>query len=99
MEAAEGGRVCYGYGSGEMGLIDRDFDEGPDDMEEILRMLEQDQTGVQGTTDIGQGNLDDLLQRLRMVVEGQGIYSSYNQIQRKQMQRSLTNRINVLLAQ
>jgi hypothetical protein len=82
-----------------MGLMDPDFDEDSDDMEEIMRMLKQDQTGVQGTTSLGQGNLDDLLQRLRMVVEGQGIYSSYNQIQRKQMQRSLTNRINVLLAQ
>ena len=48
----------------------------------------------QGSTS---GNLDDLLQRLRMVVEGLGIYSDYNQDQRKQMQRSLTSRINVLL--
>ena len=43
------------------------------------------------------GELEDLLQRLGMVVDGLGIYSDYNQTQRKQMQRSLTNRINVLL--
>ena len=48
----------------------------------------------QGSTS---GNLDDLLQRLRMVVEGLGIYSDYNQTQRKQMQKSLTSQINVLL--
>ena len=45
------------------------------------------------------GELEDLLQRLGMVVDGLGIYSDYNQTQRKQMQRSLTNRINVLLGQ
>ena len=43
------------------------------------------------------GELEDLLQRLGMVVDGIGIYSDYNQNQRKQMQRSLTSRINVLL--
>jgi len=95
----QGGRVGYGFGSGEMGLIDPDFDEDSDDMEEILRMLKQDQTGTQGTTDIASGELDDLIQRLGMVVDGVGIYSDYNQLQRKQMQRSLTSRINVLLAQ
>ena len=95
----QGGRVGYAYGPSPDAPVLDDIDEGFDDMEEIMRMLKQDQTGVQGTTSLGQGNLDDLLQRLRMVVEGQGIYSSYNQIQRKQMQRSLTNRINVLLAQ
>ena len=43
------------------------------------------------------GELEDLLKRLGMVVDGMGIYADYNQNQRKQMQRSLTNRINVLL--
>ena len=45
------------------------------------------------------GELEDLLKRLGMVVDGLGIYADYNQTQRKQMQRSLTNRINVLLGQ
>ena len=45
----------------------------------------------------GSGELEDLLQRLGMVVDGVGIYSDYNQTQRKQMQRSLTSQINVLL--
>jgi len=45
----------------------------------------------------GSGELEDLLQRLGMVVDGLGIYSDYNQTQRKQMQRSLTSQINVLL--
>ncbi len=58
-------------------------------------MLKQDQSGNQAFS--ASGDLDDLLERLRMVVEGLGIYSDYNQDQRKQMQRSLTSRINVLL--
>ena len=102
---AKGGRVGYGYGSGSgfahgpssIPPVLEDFDEGFDDMEEIIRMLKQDQRGVQGTTDIASGELDDLLQRLGMVVDGIGIYSDYNQTQRKQMQRSLTSQINVLL--
>ena len=64
-------------------------------MEDTLRLLKQDQSGNQAFS--ASGDLDDLLERLRMVVEGLGIYSDYNQIQRKQMQRSLTSRINVLL--
>ena len=105
---AKGGRVGYSYGGwghGDSNIIDEEWDEGYDDMEEILRMLNQDQTapqtiqplGYQPTSGLGQSELDDLLERLRMVVEGLGIYADYNQDQRKQMQRSLTSRINVLL--
>ena len=91
------GRVGFAYGPSSIPPVLEDFDEGFDDMEEIRRMLKQDQTGIQGTADIASGELDDLLQRLGMVVDGIGIYSDYNQNQRKQMQRSLTSRINVLL--
>ena len=105
---AKGGRVGYfsgGWGKGGSNIIDEDWDEGHDDMEGILRLLDQDQTapqtigsvGYQPITNASPSDLDDLLQRLRMVVEGLGIYSDYTQSQRKQMQRSLTNRINVLL--
>ena len=101
---AKGGRVGYSSGGnynyhwGHGSVLDPDFDEGFD-MEETLRLLKQDQSGNQGdlVTGVGQSDLEDLLERLRMVVEGLGIYSDYNQDQRKQMQRSLTNRINVLL--
>ena len=86
-------------------IIDEEWDEGHDDMEGILKLLNQDQTapqsigslGYQPVTNATPSDLDDLLERLRMVVEGLGIYSDYTQDQRKQMQRSLTNRINVLL--
>ena len=105
---AKGGRVGYfagGWGKGGSNIIDEDWDEGHDDMEGILRLLDQDQTapqtigsvGYQPITNASPSDLDDLLERLRMVVEGLGIYSDYTQSQRKQMQRSLTNRINVLL--
>ena len=105
---AKGGRVGYfsgGWGKGGSNIIDEDWDEGHDDMEGILRLLDQDQTapqtigsvGYQPVTNAAPSDLDDLLERLRMVVEGLGIYSDYTQSQRKQMQRSLTNRINVLL--
>ena len=101
---ADGGRVGYSSGGnynyhwGHGSVLDPEFDEGFD-MEETLRLLKQDQSGNQGDliTGVGQSDLEDLLERLRMVVEGLGIYSDYNQDQRKQMQRSLTNRINVLL--
>ena len=101
---ADGGRVGYSSGGnynyhwGHGSVLDPEFDEGFD-MEETLRLLKQDQSGNQGdlVTGVGQSDLEDLLERLRMVVEGLGIYSDYNQDQRKQMQRSLTNRINVLL--
>ena len=97
---AKGGRVGYSQGSGKNpdwghgSVLDPEWDEGFD-MEDTLRLLKQDQSGNQAFS--ASGDLDDLLQRLRMVVEGLGIYSDYNQIQRKQMQRSLTSRINVLL--
>jgi len=105
---AKGGRVGYswgGWGKGDTNIIDEEWDEGYDDMPGILRLLEQDQTapqtigsvGYQPVTNATPSDLDDLLERLRMVVEGLGIYSDYTQDQRKQMQRSLTNRINVLL--
>ena len=101
---AKGGRVGYSSGGnynyhwGHGSVLDPEFDEGFD-MEETLRLLKQDQSGNQGDliTGVGPSDLEDLLERLRMVVEGLGIYSDYNQDQRKQMQRSLTNRINVLL--
>ena len=101
---ADGGRVGYSLGGnynyhwGHGSVLDPEFDEGFD-MEETLRLLKQDQSGNQGdlVTGLGQSELDDLLERLRMVVEGLGIYADYNQTQRKQMQRSLTSRINVLL--
>ena len=97
---AKGGRVGYSQGSGKNpdwghgSVLDPEWDEGFD-MEDTLRLLKQDQSGNQAFS--ASGNLDDLLQRLRMVVEGLGIYSDYNQNQRKQMQRSLTSQINVLL--
>ena len=105
---AKGGRVGFfsgGWGKGGSNIIDEDWDEGHDDIEGILRLLNQDQTapqtigsvGYQPVTNAAPSDLDDLLERLRMVVEGLGIYSDYTQSQRKQMQRSLTNRINVLL--
>ena len=105
---AKGGRVGYsggGWGHGDSNIIDEEWDEGHDDMEGILKLLNQDQTapqsigslGYQPVTNATPSDLDDLLERLRMVVEGLGIYSDYTQDQRKQMQRSLTNRINVLL--
>ena len=107
-EFAKGGRVGYsggGWGHGDSNIIDEEWDEGHDDMEGILKLLNQDQTapqtigsvGYQPVTNATPSDLDDLLKRLRMVVEGLGIYSDYTQTQRKQMQRSLTNRINVLL--
>lgn len=107
-EFAKGGRVGYsggGWGHGDSNIIDEEWDEGHDDMEGILKLLNQDQTapqtigsvGYQPVTNATPSDLDDLLERLRMVVEGLGIYSDYTQTQRKQMQRSLTNRINVLL--
>jgi len=100
---AEGGRVGYSqggdfnyhWGHGDSNIMPPEWDEGYDDMEEILRMLDQQQIGDQVSA--SSGDLDDLLERLRMVVEGLGIYADYNQDQRKQMQRSLTSRINVLL--
>ena len=97
---SQGGRVGYSQGSGKNpdwghgSVLDPEWDEGFD-MEDTLRLLKQDQSGNQAFS--ASGNLDDLLQRLRMVVEGLGIYSDYNQNQRKQMQRSLTSQINVLL--
>jgi len=100
---AKGGRVGYSQGSGknpdwghgDSNIMPPEWDEGFDTMPEILRMLGQQQIGDQVSA--SSGDLDDLLERLRMVVEGLGIYSDYNQDQRKQMQRSLTSRINVLL--
>jgi len=44
-----------------------------------------------------QGELTDLLVRLRNVVEGSGMYSSFSQQNRKSLQIALTSRINVLL--
>ena len=44
-----------------------------------------------------QGELGDLLVRLRNVVEGSGMYSSFSQQNRKSLQIALTSRINVLL--
>ena len=43
------------------------------------------------------GELTDLLVRLRNVVEGSGMYSSFSQNNRKSLQIALTSRINVLL--
>ena len=43
------------------------------------------------------GELTDLLQRLKQVQMGEGIYADYSSSNRKAMQRVLTNRINVLL--
>ena len=44
-----------------------------------------------------QGELGDLLVRLRNVVEGSGMYSNFSQNNRKSLQIALTSRINVLL--
>ena len=44
-----------------------------------------------------QGELGDLLVRLRNVVEGSGMYSNFSQHNRKSLQIALTSRINVLL--
>ena len=44
------------------------------------------------------GELTDLLQRLKQVQMGEGIYADYSSSNRKAMQRVLTNRINVLLS-
>ena len=102
-EFAQGGRVGYSqggdynyhWGHGDSQVLDPEWDEGFDNIDEIKRMLKQDQVGNQVSA--SSGELDDLLQRLGMVVDGIGIYSDYNQTQRKQMQRSLTSQINVLL--
>ena len=104
-EFAQGGRVGYSqggdynyhWGHGDSQVLTPEWDEGFDNIDEIKRMLNQDQVGNQASA--SSGELEDLLQRLGMVVDGMGIYSDYNQTQRKQMQRSLTSRINVLLAQ
>jgi hypothetical protein len=93
---SQGGDFNYHWGHGDSNILDPEWDEGFN-MDDTLRLLKQDQSGNQVSA--LSGDLDDLLQRLGMVVDGIGIYADYNQNQRKQMQRSLTNRINVLLAQ
>ena len=50
-----------------------------------------------GGSPLSSGELDDLLVRLRDVVEGSGMYSNFSQQNRKSLQIALTSRINVLL--
>ena len=45
----------------------------------------------------GSGELTDILERLKMVTQGEGMYSNWNHANRKSLQRALTSRANALL--
>jgi len=61
---AKGGRVGFesgGWGKGGSNIIDEDWDEGYDDMEGILRLLNQDQTAPQTFAQLDTQGLLDLI--------------------------------------
>jgi hypothetical protein len=61
---AQGGRVGFdsgGWGKGDSNIIDEDWDEGYDDMEGILRLLNQDQTAPQTVAQLDTEGLLDLI--------------------------------------
>ena len=50
-----------------------------------------------GTHPLVPGELTDILQRLKMVTQGEGMYSNWSHANRKSLQRVLTSRANALL--
>jgi len=50
-----------------------------------------------GTHPLVPAELTDILQRLKMVTQGEGMYSNWNHANRKSLQRVLTSRANALL--
>ena len=43
------------------------------------------------------GELTEILDRLKMVTQGEGMYSNWNHANRKSLQRALTSRANAIL--
>ena len=52
-----------------------------------------------GTHPLVPAELTDILQRLKMVTQGEGMYSNWNHANRKSLQRVLTSRANALLGE